>query len=92
MFDVMPRGVVEVATGSRPGAECGVPCGAPPAKKSKAMPVYKRKYKSGAVDWSYVFDGPSAEGQRNQITESGFSSKKEATEAEAVRRIDEQQK
>jgi integrase len=56
------------------------------------MPVYKRKYKSGAVVWSYVFDGPSTDGQRNQITESGFDSKKEATEAEATRRIDEQQK
>ena len=56
------------------------------------MPVYKRKYKSGAVVWSYVFDGPSADGQRNQITESGFASKKEATEAEATRRVDEQQK
>src|SRR2546427_10341890 len=60
--------------------------------KARPMPVYKRKYKSGAVVWSYVFDGPSADGQRNQITESGFPSKKEATGAEAARRIDEQQK
>lgn len=57
------------------------------------MPVYKRKYKSGAVVWSYVFSGPGAtRDHQNQITESGFASKKEAMDAEAASRIEEQQK
>jgi hypothetical protein len=57
------------------------------------MPVYKRKYKSGKVVWSYVFSGPGATREnQNQITESGFESKKDAQDAEAARRIEEQRK
>lgn len=57
------------------------------------MSVYKRKYKSGTVKWSYLFSGPGATREdRNQITESGFASKKEAMDAEAARRMDEQQR
>jgi integrase len=57
------------------------------------MPIFKRKYKSGEVVWSYVFSGPGAtrEDQR-QVTKSGFASKKEAQDAEAARRIEEQKK
>jgi len=57
------------------------------------MPVYKRKYKSGSVVWSRVFSGPGATREhQNQITETGFASKKQAQGAEAARRIEEQQK
>src|SRR5579871_2379263 len=57
------------------------------------MPVYKRTYKSGKTVWSYLFDGPGAtRKERNQFTASGFGSKKEATDAEAARRIEEQRK
>jgi integrase len=54
------------------------------------MPVFKRKYKSGEIVWSYVFSAPGASGR--QITKSGFQSKKEAQVAEAERRIEEQRK
>jgi integrase len=57
------------------------------------MPIYKRTYKSGRVVWSYVFSGPGATREnQNQVTESGFESKKEAQDAEAARRISEQKK
>ncbi len=57
------------------------------------MPVYKRKYKSGDVVWSYLFSGPGATREdRRQCTASGFNSKKEAQDAEAARRVEEQQK
>lgn len=57
------------------------------------MAVYKRKYKSGAVKWCYVFSGPGATREhQNQVTASGFASKKEALDAEAARRIEEQQR
>jgi hypothetical protein len=57
------------------------------------MPVFKRKYKSGSVVWSYVFSGPGAtRDDQRQITESGFGSKKDAQDAEAARRVEEQKK
>ena len=57
------------------------------------MAVHKRKYRSGRVSWSYVFEAPgSTKAKRRQITESGFASKQEAVDAEARRRVDEQQK
>jgi integrase len=57
------------------------------------MPVNKRKYRSGKVVWSYVIDAPgSTRENRQQITGSGFSTKREAEDAEARRRIEEQQK
>lgn len=57
------------------------------------MPVYKRTYSSGKVVWCYVFSGPGATREhQNQITASGFPSKKAAQQAEAERRTDEKQK
>src|ERR1017187_3557366 len=54
------------------------------------MPVYKRKYRSGRVVWYYQF-APSGSTRQNQnlVTESGFATKQEATDAEAVRRAEE---
>ena len=58
------------------------------------MAIRKRKWKTAQgiqTAWSYVFDAPgSTRENRKQIFESGFESKKEATDAEAERRIKEQ--
>src|ERR1039457_1211122 len=57
------------------------------------MPVHKRKYRSGQIVWHYAFNLPgSTRKKRARITGSGFSSKREAEDAEAIRRIEEQQK
>src|SRR3984957_14243247 len=60
------------------------------------MAIRKRKWKTaqgGQTAWSYVFDAPgSTRENRKQIFESGFESKKEATDAEVERRIKEQRK
>src|ERR1700693_659254 len=57
------------------------------------MPVHKRKYRSGKVVWFYQFDVPgSTRTTRLLVKGSGFSTKGEATDAEAARRIEEQQK
>jgi integrase len=57
------------------------------------MPVYKRTYRSGQTVWSYVIDAPnSTRENRQQLTASGFSTKKEAQDAEAQRRTEERQK
>src|SRR6266567_2533760 len=57
------------------------------------MPVYKRKYRSGKVVWYYQIAPPgSTRRNQNLITESGFTTKQEATAAEAVRRTEEQKK
>src|SRR5712691_12793008 len=57
------------------------------------MPVYKSKNRSGAVRWGYMFSLPgSSRNDRRRISESGFATKREAEEAEARRRIDEQRK
>jgi integrase len=57
------------------------------------MPVYKRTYRSGQAVWWYILDAPgSTRENRQQITESGFSTKHEAQDAEARRRTEEQQK
>jgi hypothetical protein len=54
------------------------------------MPVFKRKYKSGRLVWSYVFSDPDAtRDDQRQVTGSGFATKKEAQDAEAERRTDE---
>jgi integrase len=54
------------------------------------MPVYKRKYRSGKVVWFYQFAPPGSTRQNQDlITESGFATKQEATDAEAVRRTEE---
>src|SRR5579862_336274 len=58
------------------------------------MAVHKRKWKSAQgvqTNWYYVFDGPgSTRDNRRQILKSGYASKKEAQDAEAERRIEEQ--
>jgi integrase len=58
------------------------------------MAIRKRKWKTAQgvkIAWCYVFDAPgSTRENRKQIFESGFASKKEATDAEAERRIKEQ--
>jgi integrase len=52
------------------------------------MAVHKRKYKSGKIVWRYAFNAPgSTEADRKQIVESGFATKKAATDAEAARRV-----
>jgi hypothetical protein len=56
------------------------------------MPVYKRKYISGTVLWFYKFSPPGAQRGTLPVREFGFATKQEAVDAEAVRRIDEQQK
>jgi len=54
------------------------------------MHVYKRKYRSGKVAWYYQFAPPGSTRQnQNLVTESGFATKQEATDAEAVRRAEE---
>ena len=55
------------------------------------MPVHKRKH--GKKPWFYQFDLPGAtREQRNRVGDSGFATKAEAQDAEARRRIEEQQK
>jgi len=57
------------------------------------MPVHKRKYRSGGVVWYYLFDLPgSTREERDRISDSGFATKREAEDAEAIRRADEQRK
>ena len=56
------------------------------------MPVYKRKYVSGTVLWYYKFQAPGAGRGTLPIRAFGFASKREAADAEAKRRADEQQK
>ena len=52
------------------------------------MPVRKRILPSGEIAWSYTFDAPgSTKANRKQIYKSGFATKKDATDAEAARRI-----
>jgi integrase len=55
------------------------------------MSVKKRCYRSGKTVWYYIFDAPgSTRTVRRQITESGFATKREAEDAEAKRRTEEQ--
>ena len=57
------------------------------------MSVFKRRYRDGRVVWRYQFDLPgSTRENRKLIQKSGFATKKEAQEAEAARRIEEQQR
>ena len=52
------------------------------------MSVHKRKYRNGRVVWYYEFSGAgSSRNKRERVTASGFSTKKEATDAEAARRL-----
>jgi hypothetical protein len=57
------------------------------------MPVYKHKNRSGAVRWGFMFSLPgSSRKDRRRICESGFATRREAGDAEALRRIEEHQK
>jgi integrase len=52
------------------------------------MSVHKRKYRNGRVVWYYEFSAAgSSRDNRERFTESGYATKKEATDAEAVRRL-----
>jgi integrase len=56
------------------------------------MPVHKRK-RRGKVDWYYKFDLVGATRENRRIIRAfGFATRQAAVEAEAARRIDEQQK
>jgi hypothetical protein len=56
------------------------------------MSVYKRKYLSGTVLWYFKFQPPGAARGTLPIRQFGFATKQEAVDAEANRRIEEQQK
>ncbi len=56
------------------------------------MAVYKRKYDSGTVLWYYKFQPPGAVRGSLPIRQFGFATKREGEDAEANRRIEEQQK
>src|ERR1039458_9398502 len=57
------------------------------------MSVHKRKYDSGKTVWFYQFALPGAtRQQRNRAFGSGYATKSEAKDAEAARRVEEQQK
>jgi integrase len=57
------------------------------------MSVHKRKNRSGKTVWYYQFSLPGAtRTQRNRVFGYGFATKGEAKDAEAARRIEEQQK
>src|ERR1700682_2353746 len=57
------------------------------------MSVHKRKYRSGKTVWSYQFALTGATRQeRKRVFGNGFATKREAEDAEAKRRIEEQQK
>src|SRR5450432_1877585 len=53
------------------------------------MAIYKRNLKGKGVSWCYLFSAPGATREnRAQIKKAGFATKKEATEAEAARRLE----
>jgi integrase len=56
------------------------------------MSVYKRKYLSGTSLWYFKFQPPGAARGTLPIRGFGFATKREAEDAEANRRIEEQQK
>src|SRR5713101_6036120 len=57
------------------------------------MPAFKKKNRSGKIVWAYMFSPAGAtRDNRRRISKSGFSTKREAEDAEAQRRIDENQK
>lgn len=56
------------------------------------MPVHKRK-RNGKIDWYYKFNmAGSTRGNRTIIRAFGFATRQEAIDAEAARRLEEQQK
>ena len=56
------------------------------------MAVYKRKYDSGTILWYFKFQPPGATRGSPPIRQFGFVTKREAEDAEATRRVEEQQK
>jgi hypothetical protein len=54
--------------------------------------VYKRKYNSGTVLWYFKFQPPGAARGVLPVRQFGFATKREAEDAEANRRIEEQKK
>ena len=57
------------------------------------MSVRKRTNRTGQIVWYYQYDGlGSTRQKRDRISESGFATKRKAEDAEAIRRIEEQQK
>ena len=56
------------------------------------MAVYKRKYDSGTILWYFKFQPPGAARGSVPIRQFGFATKREAEDAEAARRTEEQQK
>jgi len=56
------------------------------------MAVYKRRYNSGTILWYFKFQRPGAARGSLPVRQFGFSTKREAEDAEAKRRIEEQQK
>jgi hypothetical protein len=56
------------------------------------MAVYKRKYDSGTALWYFKFQPPGAARGSLPIRQFGFATKREAADAEASRRIEEQRK
>ena len=52
------------------------------------MSVHKRKYRNGRIVWYYEFSAAgSSRDKRERFTESGFATRKEATDAEAADRL-----
>jgi hypothetical protein len=50
--------------------------------------VHKRKYRNGRIVWYYEFSAAgSSREKRERFTESGFGTRKDATDAEAARRL-----
>src|SRR5690349_15782015 len=55
------------------------------------MSVHKRRNRSGEIVWAYRFDAHgSTKARRRQVSMSGFATKNEASNAEAVRRVEVQ--
>ena len=53
------------------------------------MAIYKRKTRRGKTDWFYQFEAPGSTGKnRVIIKKTGFATKQEATDAEAIRRTE----
>ena len=56
------------------------------------MATYKRRYKSGTILWYFKFQRPGAARGALPVRGFGFATRKEAQDAEAARRAEEQQK
>jgi len=56
------------------------------------MAAYKRKYDSGTALWYFKFQPPGAARGSLPIRQFGFATKREAEDAEANRRTEEQKK